>query len=425
MLQKQMLADGVSFLSIRDNRFKTLKLSVGIFLPLREETVTANAILADLLTRATAKSPNMIAMNRRLSRLYGASLSSSVQKLGDHQVLSFSISCIQNRFCLHGEDVAAECATLMLEMLFKPHLSADGLFDAGDVEQEKRCLAERIAAAVNDKRTYARMREEALCAGGEPYGLFPFGTVPAAQALTREEITDAWKQLLETAVFQWVYVSDDSGEQVANNVRAAFAQQARAPHAGETITTFDPSSAPRRAIERMQVNQAKLSMGFRLQAHEPDTNAVMTARLLSALFGGSPTSLLFRNVREKMSLCYYCSSAFERTKGVLTVDSGVDVQNLEIAEQEILHQLDNIRNNAFSDEELEQARRYLTYRMQEYENLQGNLVGWYLGQTLLDTVMDPETAVQKIRAVSREDIVALAKTVTLVSVFTVMPEVSV
>lgn len=421
-MQNVSLADGVSFLALKDDRFKTVHLTVGAFLPLSEETAAAYAILPELLTHATKNEPNIIALHRRLSRLYGASVNSGVQRLGDHQVLSLSVSCIQNRFALNGEDVVLACAQLLTEMLFSPHLSADGLFDAADVQQEKRCLLERIAAIVNDKRAYARMRGDALLADGEPYGVAVCGTQKTAEAITRERVTAAWQTVLKTAVFQWIYVGPDDGEKVAACIKDVFKDRERAPFAGQTRTDFKAPSTPRTDSEYMAVGQAKLSMGFRLAAHEPNVTAVMTGRLLSALFGGSPTSLLFRNVREKMSLCYYCSSGFERIKGVLTVDSGVDVANVERAKAEILNQLETIKNGAFSDEDLEYARLYLINQIKDGENQTGAISGWYMGQALCPPFRDVAQTVALIQKVTKEDIVALAKTVTLVSTFALLPK---
>ncbi len=421
-IQNMMLADGVGYLPLRDNRFKTSRLSVGIFLPLKEETAAAYAILPELLTHATAHSPNMIALHRRQSRLYGAAVMGGVQRLGDHQVITLSVSCIENSFALAGEDVVTACAQLLCEMLFCPHLSADGLFDAVDVEQEKRCLKERIAAAINDKRAYARMQCDALLASGEPYGVPACGTMETAEALTRESITAAWKSMLKTAVFQWFYAGADDGEAVKACIRTAFDGIARAPYAGKTVTDFTPLENPRRGFTRIQVNQAKLVMTFRMQAHEPDTQSVMTARLLSALFGGTPSSLLFSNVREKMSLCYYCGSSFERVKGVLTVDSGVDAANVGRAEAEILRQLDHIRCGDFSDEDLESARRYVINHLKDGENLQSTQISWFMGQTLCPPFRSVQETVLMMQKVTKEQIVALANTVTLAAVFTVLPE---
>ncbi len=419
--KNQMLAEGVGFLPLPDSRFKTDCLTVALFLPLREETAAGYAILSELLARSTASSPSMIALSRRLAALYGATLSSGTMRCGENQVLHFTVSCIKNRYTLQGEDVLSKAVDLLLEMLFDPHLT-DGVFDEEDVKQEKRCLLERIAAQVNDKRAFARDGCDRLLANGEPYGISANGTEQTAAMLTPESITAYWEKALKTAYVQWFYLGEDTGETIASRIQSAFANRPRAVDAGETITAYTPVASPRRDTVKMSVNQAKLVMGFRLPAAEPNTEKVMTARMLSALWGGTPHSLLFRNVREKMSLCYYCQAGFDRIKGVLTVDSGVDAANVSLAEQAILDQLETIKKGDFSDEMFDDTRRSLINGYRDSENLQSSMIRWYLGQTLFPPFYSQTDCIRLLEQVTKESVIALAKEVSLCSVFTVLPK---
>lgn len=419
--KNQMLAEGVGFLPLPDSRFKTDCLTVALFLPLREETAAGYAILSELLSRSTASSPTMIDLSRRLARMYGAGLSSGTMRCGENQVLHFTVSCIKNRYTLQGEDVLSQAVDLLLEMLFEPHLT-DGVFEREDVKQEKRCLIERIAAQLNDKRAFAREGCDRLLANGEPYGISVNGTEQTALALTPESITAYWKQALKTAYFQWFYLGTDTGESIATRIKTAFQNLPRAVDAGSTITAYTPLETPRRETIKMTVNQAKLVMGFRLPAAEPDTEKVMTARMLSALLGGTPHSLLFRNVREKMSLCYYCQAGYDRLKGVLTVDSGVDAANVTLAERAILDQLEKIKNGDFTDEMFIDTRRSMINSYRDSENLQSSMIRWYLGQTLFPPFYSQTQCIGLLEQVTKESVIALAKEVSLYSVFTVLPK---
>ncbi len=415
------LAEGVTFTALPDPRFKTARLSVGIFLPLSEQTAAAYALLPVLLTRATAKTPTLIAMHRRLSCLYGAAVTAGVQRLGDCQLLTLTVQCVDNRFTLHGEDVAVEAAQLLLEMLFCPHLSEDGLFHAEDFAQEKRCLLERIAAQINDKRAYARSKAEGLLAPDDAYSVSAIGTEQTATALTRASVTAAWKTLLKTARFHWFYAAADNGEAVKSAIEQSFAGVARG---AAPCTTKTAVALPqiRRGDEKMAVAQAKLTLGFYVGAAEPQTRTVMAARLMAALFGGSPNSLLFRNVREKMSLCYYCRAAFDRIKGVMMVDCGVDAANVALAEKAILEQLQILKDGAFSDEDLQDARLYLRNVFLDKENAQGSMVLWLMGQSNTSTQMTPQEAAALLETITADEVAAVAKIVTLQSAFAVLPE---
>ena len=93
----------------------------------------------------------------------------------------------------------------------------------------------------------------------------------------------------------------------------------------------------REITETMDVTQAKLAMGYR--AASEDTPALLLANLI---FGGYSNSKLFLNVREKLSLCYYASSGYHRSKGIITVSSGIEAQNYEVARREIAAQLEAV-----------------------------------------------------------------------------------
>ena len=102
---------------------------------------------------------------------------------------------------------------------------------------------------------------------------------------------------------------------------------------------------PRYFTEEMDVTQGNLAMGFRLGScmEEPDEAAI---RVFNAVYGGCPTSKLFANVRERLSLCYYASSSVDIHKGLLCVSSGIDFDKYDPAREEILSQLEAMRRGA-------------------------------------------------------------------------------
>ncbi len=86
------------------------------------------------------------------------------------------------------------------------------------------------------------------------------------------------------------------------------------------------------------MTQGKLAMGYRCSSD--DYPAMVLANLI---FGGTSNSKLFLNVRERLSLCYYASSSYARSKNILTVSSGVETADFERAEAEIGRQLQAVQ----------------------------------------------------------------------------------
>lgn len=408
------LADGVQILCLPDNRFKTMQLTVALLLPLAEETASAYALLPFLLRRSCADYPDYTALQRRLDELYGARITADVGRVGDAQSLVLTAHSLKDELALEGESIAAQCAELLCRMLFDPALS-DGLFRRSDVEQEKRCLIELIESEINEKRLYARRRCEELLCPGEPYAVPRYGRADQVAVLTRQDITKAWKEALASARIQIIVQGGDE-QAVAEAFRKGLASIDRHPVAFSTVTDTPVKMAVAEMREDMELNQSKLVMGFRLPVAEPDGD-VAAARLMVALFGGTPHSLLFRHVRERLSLCYYCLAGYDRLKGVMLVDSGVQLDKVEEARAEILHQLDCVRRGDFSDEDLASAKRSLISQFETVPDLQSTLAGYYLGQSLLPQVTPPDEAAAVVEAVTRERVMAAANQAALDCVY--------
>ncbi len=413
------LCEAVRCLTLPDTRFKTARITVGLFMPLCRDTVEEQAILPFLLTRACEKYPDFTALQRRLNRLYGAAVSGDVARVGETQALLLTAECTADRYALHGEQVAADCASLLCEMLFAPALE-NGLFRENDVAIEKRCLAQTVAAQINEKQWYARCQAEKLLCPDAAYSIGRYGEVERIEALTAERITAAWKRVLREATVQILVQDERALPLVEDAFRRGFSSvEGRAPVPCGTVP-HRACEAVRR-IERLDVNQCKLVMGFAANCagDDPDVPAM---RVMCALFGGTATSLLMKNVREKLSLCYYCSAQYDRLKGVMFVQSGVEEQHAARTEEEVLRQLDSIRNGEFSDVQLEETRRAMCQAFEGVYDAGAATGAWYVGQGLSKELKTPEDVKREIEAVTREEVMAAAKAVTLGCVYLLAPK---
>lgn len=404
------LAAGARALSLPADRFKTARLTAALLLPLSEEEASSRALLPFLLCRSCAAYPDFTSLNRRLNELYGARVSAEVTRLGETQALVLTAVSLDDRFTLDREAITAECAALLRSMLFEPALE-NGRFRTADVEQERRMLVERIESEINDKRRYARRRCEELTCEGEAFAVDRYGRAEQAAALTPERMTAVWRETMEQARLLLLSQSG-AGAAAADAFRQGLAQvSARSPLPLKSVPAPRGKAEVRRVTERMELAQAKLVMSFITPAAESRSGAeeVAALRLMNALLGGTPHSLLFRHVREKLSLCYYCASSVDRHKGVLLVDSGVEEANAGRAEEEILRQLERVRCGDFTEEELEAARRSVVSQMATLGDLQSTLAGWYLGQANRETPLSPDGAAAQVAAVTLEQVQAAAR----------------
>lgn len=398
------LAQGVRLCTASTDRFKTAKISVNMAVKLRRETASLNAVLTYLLHRSCKKYPDMTALNARLAYLYGARVSASVSKIGDVQVLRLSMTSIDDRFALTDESVIAQCADLLLDMIFEPNI-VDGCFPKENVEQEKRLVLEKIESERNDKRDYAKQRCEEIMCGGEPYGINRLGTESDVAAITPEALYSAWESLLSEAHVQINVIGGVDVSVIRKKLTERIAGINRSEVPVPKSVRMPAPETVREVTEKMPINQGKLVMGYRVDFDESKRAAF---KVMTDVFGGGPYSRLFTNVRERLSLCYYCSARLNEDKGIMLIQSGIETENKEKAIAEIKNQLSIVQQGGFTDEELAASKKAFADALGGFGDAPEDYDGWCLQQMLRETVVTPQELARQVSLVERSDVIECA-----------------
>lgn len=417
-IQRREILPDVFLTTLQTEKFKSDCLSVNLLTQLDRETVSKNALLPRVLARGSAAHPDMDAISAVCDELYGARIIPCVRKLGEILSVGFYAGFIADRFTPDGSRLLEPVARLVGELLLSPSTKG-GLLRKEYVESEKEKLIDDIRARVNDKRSYAvdRLIEE-MCAF-ENYGCDDLGSETDAAAVGYVELTRWYHDLLRTAPIELVYCGSADAKRVAAALRDAFITLPRGEvdyELGTDIRMNAVESSPRCFDEALDVTQGKLCLGFRLGEcmDEPDFAAI---RVFNALYGGSVTSKLFMNVREKLSLCYYASSICDSFKGIMLVSSGIEFDKLDEAKSEILAQLDAVRSGDFSDDDLESARKSVASDLRALTDSPGALESFFLAQTLKGLDYGPMELAALCEEVTREDVTAIAAGIELDAVY--------
>ena len=408
------LAGGVKLCVAPSDRFKTSVVSINMAMELGGK-IEERAVLAYLLRRCSARYGSLTELNRKLAELYGAILSSAVIKNGESQILIFSITSVNDKFAIDDESISEECAKLLLDIIFEPKME-NGLFCEEDVELEKRLLLERIDSEFSEKRTYALHRAEEEMCKNEAYGQRSYGKAERIRELTCEDITIAWKELLEKSLIQINVVGSGCEDSVREEVIKRFENIDRSS-LSEIRTEFVVSAKEENYVEEKQpVKQAKLVIGLRAgMTDRQDNNYAL--HVMTDMFGGGPYSKLFMNVREKMSLCYYCSARFVRNKGIIMIQSGIEEENEQKAIDAIKKQLKDMQDGNFTQEDLEKSINGLSDSYLTVEDTPDGIDRWYAKDFVDGETMTPEEYVENISKITVEQVQAAAQAVTVDTVY--------
>ena len=184
---------------------------------------------------------------------------------------------------------------------------------------------------------------------------------------------------------------------------------------GTDVRLNSVEAEARNVEETLDLQQGKLVLGFRLGdcMEDPVAEDLAAIRVFNECYGGCVTSRLFKNVREKLSLCYYASSMLEVHKGLLFVSSGIRPENREVAQAEILRQLDCLRSGDLTEEELTAAINSLSSSYRSLRDSQGALESYYVNNALDGLLLTPEEMAELVEAVTAQDVQRIARSVVL------------
>ena len=409
IINRRKIADGVYFSSITDKRYKKNLISVAFSTQLSEDTATENVIVPVLLTKCNSKLPTYKAFNNKMSRLYASGIGGTAGRQYDLQ--TFGAYYLDDIYALSGEKMTGIMTDILIDCLTSP-VTENGVFSEKFVELEKKTVIDNIETAINDKRSYAIERAMKTICKGEPASVCSYGTVEKAKLITPDSAYKAYRRMLETMPCEIICTGCSDFEGVAEKFAAAFEKVGRHDIENTTIALSPVKTQTEEVTERLTVNQSKLVLGFK--SHSDDDAALV---LLQKIFGGTTSSKLFRNVREKMSLCYYCSAARNDLKGIMLVNSGVENENIEKTKEAVIDQLEEIKNGNFTNEDINFAEMAIKNDFKSVADSAGNVSNWYFDCIRKNDIVTPEEKLGRYLGVSKERIIAAAKSMVLDSVY--------
>lgn len=416
-MQKFTIANGVLGSFIENSRFKNSLITVSFYIKPKAEEISAFSLVPSLMGCGCEEYPNFTLLNRKLDNLYGADIIKSTAMCGDFRVYSLSLKTVDDEFSESGN--LEESAKLLSELCFGYFLSGKYCEDK-DLEREKRILKEKIASALNEKRIYASEKLKGIMCQNEPYGLAISGTEELVDKIDKETIKSAFGRLIENAMINIQFCGKKLPNGFFEIFKDKFSKIERSP-IGDFEQIIKAANKENTVTEEMDVNQGKLVMGFRSNGIL-NKETIAANIIMSDIFGGGTYSKLFMNVREKLSLCYYCSSNFNRYKNILTVSSGVEKSNIEKAKSEILNQFNMMKKGEFSDEVIENSKTSIITSCNAVLDDLGSHAKWYLNRLSEQDPLTPEEFANSIKNVTKEQIIESARSFNLDTTFILSPK---
>ena len=385
------LDNGLRVITAPLENTKAVSLFVLVGTGSRYENKQNNGIahfLEHMFFKGTTKRPKTVDIARELDAV-GASFNAFTGE----EYTGFYVRAESSHF-----DLALDVLT---DMLF------NSKFDEKEIEKEKGVILEEINMIRDVPQSYIEYVMKDLLYGDTPLGRMITGTPDTVTKFNRETFIEFRKQFYQPENMV-VAVAGSDGKMWYDKIEKIFGSLPKdITEAPEKVT--ETQSAPQLKIHEKKTDQAHFILSFRGIKRTDPRRAIL--KVLNNLMGGTMSSRLFIEVREKRGLCYYVSSDFAdyMDTGYWEISAGVDIKRAHVALKVILDECERLKNEDVTDEELSRAKENMKGHL--YLGLEESLsVAEFLGEQelLWQKIEDPDVLVAQMAKVTKEDVKKLA-----------------
>src|SRR5437867_636689 len=289
------------------------------------------------------------------------------------------------------------------ELALEPTLLPD------DVDRERDWLLSRVQKRRDNASSRAFDAFYAALYGPHPYALPVLGTPESLARIDHAAIVAAYRAGYRPDRMVLAVSGQVAASEVLAEAQRRFGGVAR-DGAGVDPPVPAPIASARRVELEMPAQQSQILAGsLAPPLHPPDHAAV---KVLSTILGGGMAGRLFAELRDKQGLAYTATSYYDpvREPGALVLYLGTAPENAQKAESALLAEVERIRREPVSADELARAKGYLLgrYVMDRRTN---ERLAWYLAFYEIEgQARDlPERYQRAVEAVSVADVLRVAR----------------
>jgi len=348
-----------------------------------------NSFLAVMVTKGT-RNQNSLEIAKKVERMAG-----SLNGFSGYNSFGFTFTFLSQHF--------EEAFNLLTEVIREPS------FDKEEMEKRRRLILASIQQQEDDLgRLVFKLFRKTLYEK-HPYRMDTLGTPDSIRRLTQKDLKEYYQRIAVPENMILTVVGDVDRKQVLVAVKKGFGDLKRESLRIPSISQELPILKKRRAEIAKMKEQAHFVLGFLgVSFHHTDSYALTVLNAVLSGQGGR----LFRELRDKESLAYALDFMAHPNldPGFIGVYMGTHPNKLETAIEAVLRELEKVKVEGVTEEEMDRAKKYLIGNFEI--GLQTN--GAQANQMSLDELYGfgfdhYQKYPQEIQKVTKEDVNRVAK----------------
>ncbi len=410
----------VNIYKINNKKFKSIYFSVNFIMQLNRKEISENAVLSQVMAKSCKKYVTQKDIMKQLYSLYGSNFDVNIEKYGDLFNLEFRIECINKKYLPNNIDVVDSVLEFLYNIIFEP--SVDNLeFNKDLVEREKISILEKINSKKDDKLKYGVLKTEEMMCKGEPFGEYIYGNIDDVKNITSKSLYKRYYDMLNNSYINIVISGNlDGYENIDKNINTIFNSKLDSKLKINDLDKNIKLNTNYNILETEETQDTTQSViTYGLKINNVSDNDFYVLNVYNSILGGTPSSKLFQNFREKESLAYTVRSRYYRFKDMIIIYAGIQKKNYEKAKQVINNELHQIEIGNITDEEFNSAKDSLISDLKEWNDSKISLAKMFMMNLVATntTNISLQEMIDKIDSVTKQDVIEISKRINISRIF--------
>lgn len=408
----------INVYKINNEKFKSIYFSINFTMQVTKGEISKNSLLAKMLLKSCEKYQTEKEMQKRLYSLYGSNFDIGVEKLGDLYNIEFRAECINKKYLPENIDVVDDILRFMYNVIYKPNIT-EKKFNEDLFKREKENLVDKIREVKDDKLRFGIRKMEELMCENEPFGVYVYGSEDDVLSISNEELYKTYEKLINNSLVTVIVSGNLNGDEYIDTRINSIFKDKLFSNLDQNSLVYNIKSkySKEEIVESQQTTQSVISYGLRLS----DVNEMdfYTINVYNAILGGTPSSKLFQNFREKESLAYTVRSRYYRFKDIIIIYAGINKENYERAKTVIEEQINDIKNGHITDEEFNASKQSLISDLKEWNDSKISLSKMLMSNLIVNKNSDASIShmVSNLEKVTKDDVVKIANKIKIEKIY--------
>lgn len=398
---------------INTNKFKTIMVKVSFRSPIKKEEITLRNILSDMFMQSSKKYGSKRALTIKAQDLYAADLQTGNSRLGNYINTDFYLTVLNDKYTELGN--FKEAIEFLGEIIFNPDVS-DGKFNEEKLDIVKSASLSALNSIKENTANYSLIKMFELFDKNSPSSYRMMGYIDDLDKINGENLYKYYLEMLNNDLVDIFVIGeidmDEVTKLIKQNMHIDTLKKQKVPYLLEEKKTRSKKTY---GTEEIEGSQSKLAIACTVNGlSEYERNYPLS--LFNVIFGGSSDSKLFKEVREENSLCYTIHSVANKLDNLILIRAGIDRDNYDKCISLIEKCLLDMKKGNFSLKDLNMAKEYYNTALEEVEESQAKIINNYYMTELIGTD-SIEVKREKMNAVTKEEIIKVAKKISIDTIF--------